>query len=150
MAGFSGYLQKELGPDWMDFRGRIEGLKQSPPFEPFGEEEAVVLAMAQWFKHDFMTWVDPIKCPYCGGETRAAGSVQPTRSEVEQGAGRVELHRCILCPGERRFMRVGKILTLLKTREGRCGGSSVVGKYVDEWRSPSRGVCTPLLCAPPS
>lgn len=123
MADFPGHVQQVLGQDWIDFGGRIEALKQAPPFEPFGEEEAVVLAMAQWFKHDFMTWVDPIKCPKCGAETRISGLVEPTASEMELGAGRVESHRCISCQTERRFMRIGKVSTLLKTREGRCGES---------------------------
>lgn len=121
MEDFGAHIREVLGQDWVDFGGRIEALNQSPPFEPFGEEEAVVLAMAQWFKHDFMTWVDPIKCPKCGDETKFSGMAEPTSEEQEQGAGRVESHRCVSCQAERRFMRVNKVSTLLKTREGRCG-----------------------------
>lgn len=131
---FNQHVTESLGSVWLDFDGRIEALKQSPPFEPFGEEEAVVLAMAQWFKHDFMKWVDPIKCPRCQGETKFSGMGQPTQSEIADGAGRVELHRCVQCQEERRFMRVNKVSTLLRTREGRCGEPH-----------PSTDVCLILL-----
>lgn len=124
MEDFPKHVREVLGQDWIDLGGRIEALKQSPPFEPFGEEEAVVLAMAQWFKHDFMTWVDPIKCPSCGGETKFSGIVPPTKSESDEDTQRVESHRCILCQTERRFGRVNRVSVLLKTREGRCGESS--------------------------
>lgn len=70
-----------------------------------------------------MTWVDPIKCPKCGGPTRSAGSATPTEEERRDGAGRVELHQCEDegCNGQRRFRRYTRVQTLLRTKEGRCG-----------------------------
>lgn len=125
-ADYSSHVQQLLGEDWVDFGGRIEALQQDPPFQPFGDVDATVLAMSQWFKHDFMTWIDPIKCPACGGETEFSGMAQPTQAELLDGAGRVESHICVSCQTERRFMRVNKISTLLRTREGRCGKMSPI------------------------
>lgn len=118
---FTATVKRTLGEQWDDFDGRIEVLKREPPFEPFGEEEATVLAMAQWFKYDFMTWVDPIKCPKCQSETRFSGMAEPTPQERNMGGERVESHRCVACQTERRFMRTNQITTLLRTKEGRCG-----------------------------
>jgi peptide-N4-(N-acetyl-beta-glucosaminyl)asparagine amidase len=123
--GFADTVKQSIGEVWDDLDGRIEVLKREPPFEPFGEEEAIVLAMSQWFKYDFMTWVDPIKCPKCGNETRFSGMASPTIEEREMGGDRVESHRCVICQTERRFMRLNEPKSLLKTREGRCGESSL-------------------------
>lgn len=120
---FASTVEQSIGEVWDDLDGRIEVLQREPPFEPFGEEEAIVLAMSQWFKYDFMTWVDPIKCPQCQGETRFSGMAPPTQQEKEMGGDRVESHRCVVCQTERRFMRLNEPRSLLKTREGRCGES---------------------------
>jgi len=122
-AHFATTVKESIGEVWDDLDGRIEVLQREPPFEPFGEEEATVLAMSQWFKYDFMTWVDPIKCPKCQGETRFAGMATPTQEEKEMGGDRVESHRCVICQTERRFMRLNEARSLLTTREGRCGES---------------------------
>ena len=102
---------------------RTKALLAARPFTPFGREDAQAIALARWFKHDYMKWVDPIKCPFCGGPTNAIGSVEPTRLEKSKGAGRCELHRCTdgACRAERRFPRYGAVSALLRTREGRCG-----------------------------
>jgi len=120
---FASTVEQSIGEVWDDLDGRIEVLQREPPFETFGEEEAIVLAMSQWFKYDFMTWVDPIKCPRCQGETRFSGMAAPTQQEKEMGGDRVESHRCVVCQTERRFMRLNEPKSLLKTREGRCGES---------------------------
>jgi peptide-N4-(N-acetyl-beta-glucosaminyl)asparagine amidase len=101
----------------------ISTLLADPPWTPFSEIDARVLAMARWFKSDFMRWVDPIMCPSCGGKTAAAGNVEPSWKQRQDGAGRVELHVCVDggCGGEKAFARYGKVATLAKTREGRCG-----------------------------
>jgi peptide-N4-(N-acetyl-beta-glucosaminyl)asparagine amidase len=120
---FAATVRQEIGEVWDDLDGRIEVLSREPPFQPFGEEEAIVLAMAQWFKYDFMTWIDPIKCPKCQGETKFSGIVQSNMEEERMGGARVESHRCVNCQAERRFMRSNNPRVLLKTREGRCGES---------------------------
>ena len=103
----------------------IAALLHSPPFEPFSQEDAQALALAQWFKHTYMRWVDPVPCPKCGGKTNGIGGDSPNPKEIADGAGRVELHKCenADCGGVRRFARYAKIETLLRTREGRCGMS---------------------------
>lgn len=81
-------------------------------------------SLATWFKKDYMRWVDPILCRSCGGTTQYQSEyVNPTPSEVLNGGGRVEEHRCqdASCGAVRRFARYTKISTLLRTREGRCG-----------------------------
>lgn len=120
---FATTVKQLVGEVWDDLDGRVEVIHRDPPSEPFGEEDAAVLAMSQWFKYDFMTWVDPIKCPRCQGETRFSGMANPTLQEKEMGGERVESHRCVICQTERRFMRLNEPVSLLKTREGRCGRS---------------------------
>nr|XP_031862971.1 uncharacterized protein CI109_001446 [Kwoniella shandongensis]KAA5530043.1 hypothetical protein CI109_001446 [Kwoniella shandongensis] len=106
-----------------DLSRQISSLLASPPFQPFGKEDATVLGLCQWFKSSFMRWIDPIPCPICGGSTHSEGSASPTTEEREDGAGRVELHKCndTSCGAVRRFGRYGKVGTLIRTREGRCG-----------------------------
>jgi peptide-N4-(N-acetyl-beta-glucosaminyl)asparagine amidase len=81
------------------------------------------MAMARWFKRDYMRWVDPVKCPMCGGSTTSTGSAEPNSQERMDGGGRVEIHQCEDegCRAGRRFARYGSVKTLLRTREGRCG-----------------------------
>jgi peptide-N4-(N-acetyl-beta-glucosaminyl)asparagine amidase len=100
------------------------GLSLPSPTSTTSETDDFVLALAKWFKSDYMSWVDPIRCPVCDGPTQAAESVAPTPAERTEGGGRVELHRCSLepaCEGVRRFVRYGQIGPLLRSREGRCG-----------------------------
>lgn len=74
-----------------------------------GDEDGLALALVKWFKADFFTWVDPIKCPRCGGGTRMKGMGNPNEEERAGGAGRVEIHVCSEsttgCSGETRFPR---------------------------------------------
>lgn len=113
----------ELRTHLPDLSAQEAELCKSPPFKPFGAEDAKVLALARWFKSSYMRWVDPIKCPQCGGATHGAGGVQPDDVERKGGAGRVEVHICMEgCGGLSRFPRYNNVQTLLSTREGRCGG----------------------------
>lgn len=114
-----------------------------PPFQPFGEDDAKATALVEWFKLDFMRWVDPIKCPTCNGSTRSAGSAEPTAEERIGRAGRVELHECTANAGHptRRFARYNDLATLMKTREGRCGESDTA-----EWLLTASGEFANLFC----
>ncbi|OWT36349.1 peptide-N4-(N-acetyl-beta-glucosaminyl)asparagine amidase [Cryptococcus neoformans Bt1] len=120
MRGVSEYELRALVPDMTSF---ITFISSNPPFTPFGQVDAEVLAMCRWFKNDYMRWVDPIKCPTCDGPTFSAGTVPPDVTERWEGAGRVESHVCKdkNCATQRRFPRYGKVSALLRTREGRCG-----------------------------
>lgn len=120
MQGVSEYELRALVPD---ITSSIAFISSNPPFTPFGQVDAEVLALCRWFKDDYMRWVDPIKCPTCDGPTFSAGTVPPDGTEHWEGASRVELHVCKdkNCAAQRRFPRYGKVSTLLRTREGRCG-----------------------------
>ena len=109
-----------------DLEAEIRELIARPPFKPFGQEDAHVLALARWFKSSFMKWVDPIPCTSCNGKTVGIGGAEPTYREREEGGGRVELHRCEACGTVVRFVRYGNPMTLLRERRGRCGGLGVV------------------------
>ncbi|CAE6515720.1 unnamed protein product [Rhizoctonia solani] len=89
------------------------------------EEDALAQVLVHWFKHEYFKWADPIPCPRCGGQTRAAGMVPPTPYERDGGAGRVELHVCTgengACDGSFRFPRYNDLKYLMRTRMGRCG-----------------------------
>jgi hypothetical protein len=98
---------------------------KDPPFTPFGREDALALAAARWFKHEFFRWVDPIKCAQCGSATQSAAAGTPTEEERAGGAGRVEVHRCTVCGADRRFPRYNRVRALIASREGRCGKSAI-------------------------
>ncbi|EIW66613.1 hypothetical protein TREMEDRAFT_34776, partial [Tremella mesenterica DSM 1558] len=103
----------------------ISKLLQNPPFEPFDQEDAKVVALCRWFKKDYMKWVDPIPCASCGGMTESDDKPgTPTEEELAEKGKRVELHKCLdpECGGMRRFVRYGSVKALLRTREGRCVG----------------------------
>jgi peptide-N4-(N-acetyl-beta-glucosaminyl)asparagine amidase len=81
-----------------------------------GAEDALAISLVRWFKFDFMTWVDPVKCPQCGGTTKGRGVLQGgdvNEEERQGGAARVELYQCVEaqldgeegCGGMRRFPR---------------------------------------------
>lgn len=103
-----------------------------PPFQPFGHDDALALALVKWFKGSFMRWIDPITCPDCKGPTTSIGGDDPSEKEKLDGAGRVELHGCVdpVCGGVRRFCRYNKTSTLFRTREGRCGEREEAGGCV--------------------
>ncbi|KIR32672.1 peptide-N4-(N-acetyl-beta-glucosaminyl)asparagine amidase [Cryptococcus deuterogattii MMRL2647] len=120
MLGVSEYDVRMLIPD---MTSSIASISSNPPFRPFDRVDAEVLALCRWFKNDYMRWVDPIRCPACAGPTFSAGTVPPDRTERWDGAARVEVHVCKdkNCATQRRFPRYGKVSTLLRTKEGRCG-----------------------------
>ncbi|KAL0252440.1 hypothetical protein I308_101832 [Cryptococcus tetragattii IND107] len=120
MLGVSEYEVRTLIPD---MTSSIAFISSNPPFRPFDRVDAEVLALCRWFKNDYMRWVDPIRCSACDGPTFSAGTVPPDRTERWDGAARVELHVCKdkNCATQRRFPRYGKVSTLLRTKEGRCG-----------------------------
>lgn len=120
MLGVSEYDVRMLIPD---MTSSIASISSNPPFRHFDRVDAEVLALCSWFKNDYMRWVDPIRCPACAGPTFSAGTVPPDRTELWDGAARVEVHVCKdkNCATQRRFPRYGKVSTLLRTKEGRCG-----------------------------
>lgn len=88
-----------------------------------GREDALVLAAARWFKHEYFRWVDPIKCTACGGGTNYARSAEPSAEDRAGGAGRVEVHACSVCGAETRFPRYNETKALMRAKVGRCGES---------------------------
>ncbi|WWC87829.1 uncharacterized protein L201_002721 [Kwoniella dendrophila CBS 6074] len=104
---------------------KIESFMLNPPFQPIGKVDAEVLVLAKWFKEEYMKWIDPILCSKCNSKTFMIGMSEPNYQERQDGAGRVELHKCSnsssSCGETRRFCRYGKIKSLIKNKEGRCG-----------------------------
>ncbi|KIO21154.1 hypothetical protein M407DRAFT_29211 [Tulasnella calospora MUT 4182] len=90
-----------------------------------GYEDGLANALVKWFKKDYFKWVDPIKCPSCGGKTEYREMGAPTAEETQGGAGRVEVHACAEgsnCSGVFRFARFNDPKALMKgPRVGRCG-----------------------------
>ncbi|GMK59061.1 hypothetical protein CspeluHIS016_0700760 [Cutaneotrichosporon spelunceum] len=105
----------EKGEEAQEDTERFSGLLPG-----FGYEDALVLATARWFKHEYFRWADPIKCT-CGGDTEFSGQGQPNEEDLEGGAGRVELHKCKVCGEVTRFPRYNTTKALMRARVGRCG-----------------------------
>ncbi|KAJ3288834.1 peptide-N4-(N-acetyl-beta- glucosaminyl)asparagine amidase [Rhizoclosmatium sp. JEL0117] len=86
-------------------------------------QEHLMVALLDWFKNDYMVWVNNAPCASCGNtQTVGAGNGAPTQYELDHGAARVELYKCPsdACPLTR-FPRFNDPLVLMQTRRGRCG-----------------------------
>lgn len=86
-----------------------------------GREDALVLATARWFKHEYFRWADPITCASCGGTTSYKRQAEPNAEDRAGGAGRVEVHACQECGEETRFPRYNETRALMRAKVGRCG-----------------------------
>jgi hypothetical protein len=85
-------------------------------------EESLTRNLLKWFKQEFFSWVNALKCTKCASEeVSVVGAVQPTLEDLRYGASRVELHKCRLCSNLMKFPRYNDPLKLLETRRGRCG-----------------------------
>jgi hypothetical protein len=139
--------QSRIREEIPDLSDRVNALMADPPFSPFGEEDAKTVALVEWFKRDYMRWVDPILCPTCSGPTRSLGSTAPNDQDLSGGAQRVELHQCTAEPSHpaRRFARYNDLMTLVRTREGRCG--TLISRLKPKF-SCVRRVCARILLLP--
>ena len=85
-------------------------------------EDGTLLALLAWFKNDFFTWVNAIKCEKCDADMAYARTdAAMTLEEREGQAGRVEVYSCASCSSSARFPRYNSPVKLLETRRGRCG-----------------------------
>lgn len=117
---------QELALNAIPFDQLNERAAQLEQAQSLEYQDALVQALVEWAKNDFLQWVDPVKCQYCGGETEGIAGGVPTVEERNYGAGRVELYRCknakSECQGRvTRFPRYSDLKKLLQTRTGRCG-----------------------------
>lgn len=98
--------------------------------------DSVLNRLLSFFKHRFFKWVNSKPCHVCGHGTSNAGRAEPSEEERRGAAGVVELHRCTsaACGATTRFPRYNDPLTLLDTREGRCG----------EWANAFCALCVGL------
>ncbi|ETO07326.1 hypothetical protein RFI_30067 [Reticulomyxa filosa] len=49
-------------------------------------KDQFVKELLHWFKFEWFTWVDALKCKFCGGKSKAAGMMQPTSDDLKYGA----------------------------------------------------------------
>ncbi|CAL8371462.1 unnamed protein product [Boreogadus saida] len=100
---------------------KLNGAKASDPECKLGKEDFLVMELLRWFKKEFFSWVNCLPCSQCGGETKTAGSLNPSAEDTRWGAQRVESHYCQSCHVATRFPRYNNPEKLLETRRGRCG-----------------------------
>ncbi|KAL3866978.1 hypothetical protein ACJMK2_044221, partial [Sinanodonta woodiana] len=113
----------EVLPVWeLEEEAKKRAVNQSyDPGTTFDMYDCLVLALLNWFKTRFFTWVDAPPCQYCYDETTAQGMVPVTEEELRWEAGRVECYKCNSCQKLTRFPRYSNPEKLLETRAGRCG-----------------------------
>ncbi|EGW32864.1 peptide-N(4)-(N-acetyl-beta-glucosaminyl)asparagine amidase [Spathaspora passalidarum NRRL Y-27907] len=87
-------------------------------------DDFVVLELLQYFKHNFFTWVNTPKCPNCQDEknVESKGSIPfnrtlPNPDEISI----VEHYQCFQCGTNIQFPRINNPVSLLRTKQGRCG-----------------------------
>lgn len=117
---------RELALDLIPFDALNTQASRHMEEDHLAYQDALVQALVQWAKKDFLRWADPVKCRSCGGPTEGIAGGTPNPEERSHGAGRVELYRCISrdrpCKGSiTRFPRYSSLKKLLQTRTGRCG-----------------------------
>ncbi|XP_056438336.1 LOW QUALITY PROTEIN: peptide-N(4)-(N-acetyl-beta-glucosaminyl)asparagine amidase [Gadus chalcogrammus] len=100
---------------------KLNVAKASDPECKLGKEDFLVMELLRWFKKEFFSWVNCLPCSQCGGETKTAGSLNPSAEDTRWGAQRVESHYCQSCHVATRFPRYNNPEKLLETRRGRCG-----------------------------
>ena len=84
--------------------------------------DARLLRLLSWLKHQFFTWCNNPPCKSCGCEdTKGEGMAPPTDEDRAHGAARVESYRCPRCGDITRFPRYNDAKKLLETKTGRCG-----------------------------
>lgn len=80
-------------------------------------KELFLMELLHWFKYEFFTWVDGLKCTACSSECKyleVIKSDDPTMS-------RIEVQRCTNCDTLVKFPRYCDPEQLLISRRGRCG-----------------------------
>ena len=60
--------------------------------------------LVKWFKNDFFSWVDKLKCDICNIDMMAIEG-HLLQDEIQDGAVNVEVYRCSNCSRTQRFPR---------------------------------------------
>ncbi|XP_015116547.1 peptide-N(4)-(N-acetyl-beta-glucosaminyl)asparagine amidase [Diachasma alloeum] len=92
-----------------------------------GIEDLLLGELLAWFKNDFFSWVNTLKCSFCS----ATCKYNRTEYKRDPRVSRIEIHKCELCETEEGFPRYTDPRILLKTRKGRCG----------EWANAFTAIC---------
>ncbi|RLV92992.1 Peptide-N [Spathaspora sp. JA1] len=87
-------------------------------------DDFVVLELLQYFKHNFFTWVNTPKCPRCQDDKNVQNKgstrfdpVLPNPDEISI----TEHYQCFQCGTNIQFPRINNPVSLLRTKQGRCG-----------------------------
>ncbi|XP_023217044.1 peptide-N(4)-(N-acetyl-beta-glucosaminyl)asparagine amidase-like [Centruroides sculpturatus] len=84
-------------------------------------QDCLLIELLFWFKFNFFTWVDTVKCKQCRNYCVQNGMFSPTNEDLHWLADRIEKHTCKICNISYRFPRYSHPRQLLITRSGRCG-----------------------------
>lgn len=127
-------MEKYDSPEWQS--QALDVVTQSPVYERLDkiEEEnpeinytdELVKELLKWFKDEFFTWVNKLPCTQCGnqdqGSIHSLGATKSyTKDHFDGNANVIERYRCGKCQNQYEFPRYNNPVTLLKTRQGRCG-----------------------------
>ncbi|KAK4169588.1 PNG1 with de-n-glycosylation function [Cladorrhinum sp. PSN259] len=84
-------------------------------------QDCIIIAMLNWFKYSFFTWVNNPRCGKCDSITMMLGMSEPTAKEFAEGVRRCELYKCLesTCREIERFPRYTNPWNLLQTKRGR-------------------------------
>ncbi|ODV82226.1 uncharacterized protein CANTADRAFT_4253 [Suhomyces tanzawaensis NRRL Y-17324] len=87
-------------------------------------DDFLVQELLHYFKHSFFRWVTKPQCPQCqasGDNIVGAGARPFSASHNPDQVSVVEMYHCTTCSLPVEFARINNPLSLLRTREGRCG-----------------------------
>ncbi|KAK6199464.1 peptide-N(4)-(N-acetyl-beta-glucosaminyl)asparagine amidase [Scheffersomyces amazonensis] len=91
-----------------------------------GYEDILVQELLHYFKNDFFKWVNKPHCPSCHNSDESkieslGVATYPANIPNPHEITRIEKYRCLVCHNSVEFSRMNNPISLLTTREGRCG-----------------------------
>lgn len=127
-------LSHDLALESIDLEKIYEGVERreqeqeeqgdKPDKEKLDFQDHVVVELLHFFRHSFFKWVNKPQCPNCKSDENIQGigvTGGPPASQNPDQVGRIEVYKCTKCGKQVTFPRINNPVSLLRTKEGRCG-----------------------------
>lgn len=110
--------------DLAEIYANVDKLEQANTNPDLQYDDFVVKELLQYFKHKFFKWVNKPLCTTCGNDNnvhdKGASRFNPADPNPDN-VSIIEYYQCFQCGANLHFSRINNPVSLLRTREGRCG-----------------------------